>query len=182
MNIEVRALCPERTEDFLSFFDNAAFTDNPDWSGCYCSFFYFCDEEFENRTGADNREFAKQAIKEADMNGYLAYADNKPVGWINADSKKSYKRLPKTQADEKVYSVVCFTIAPGYRRQGIAGMLLSAAIEGAQKKGYTCVEAYPVKDAKTDAHNYHGPLELYKRTGFEIVSETEDAWVIRKSL
>jgi len=33
--IEVRELTPARLDDYLRFFDKDAFTDFPEWSGCY---------------------------------------------------------------------------------------------------------------------------------------------------
>jgi hypothetical protein len=38
-------------DDLLSFFDQAAFADNPDWSDCYCSLYHFCNRgnKDENR-------------------------------------------------------------------------------------------------------------------------------------
>ena len=169
-------------QDFLGFFDNDAFSDNPDWAECYCCFFYFCNDEWRKRTAEMNRSYAKKAIKYGNMNGYLAFADGKTVGWINADRKEAYARLEQTGGDEKILSIVCFTVTPWHRRKGIASKLLLAAIDGAKQDGYDIIEAYPVKAAKTDAHHYHGPLELYTKNGFEVVSEDDDKWVVRKKL
>lgn len=181
MKVDIKRLTPELADDFLKFFDNDAFSDNPDWAECYCCFFYFKDGEFEERTGKDNRSYAQQAIKDGAMNGWLAYTGGEPVGWINADDKKSHVRLEQT-GEQKVLSIVCFTISPKYRRKGIATELLGAAIDGAIKDGFDYIEAYPAKDAKTDAHNYHGPLELYKKMGFEIAEDKQDNWIVRKYL
>lgn len=182
MQIEIKRLNPRLAQDFLGFFDNSAFSDNPDWAECYCCFFYFCDEDWSERNGAMNRSYAEQSIISGDMHGYLAYIDGKPAGWINADDKKAYARLSAPRENEKVLSIVCFTIAPRHRRKGVAAQLLLSAIEGAAKDGYTAVEAYPAKNASTDAHNYHGPLEMYTKNGFEIVEENEESWVVRKIL
>jgi GNAT superfamily N-acetyltransferase len=182
MQVEIKRLAPKLTQDFLGFFDNTAFSDNPDWAECYCCFFYFGDSDWQERSGAMNRTYAEQAIISGGMHGYLAYIDGKPAGWINADNKNAYARLDNQDESEKVLSIVCFTIAPGHRRKGIATALLQAAVEDAAKDGYTVVEAYPAKDAATDAHNYHGPLDLYTKNGWAVVDETENSWVVRKSL
>ena len=182
MQIDVKKLTPELSGDFLRFFDNDAFSDNPDWAECYCCFFYFDDGEWSRRTAEMNRSHAKKAIKHGDMHGYLAYIEDEPVGWINADDKNAYARLEKDGGQEKVLSIVCFTVTPWHRRKGIAAKLLQAALDGAKKDGYDFAEAYPAKGAETDAHHYHGPLELYTKNGFEVISEEEDKWVVRKKL
>jgi len=179
---EIKRLTPKLCGDFLRFFDNDAFSDNPDWAECYCCFFYFRDGEFERRTGEENRSYAEQAIKKGAMNGWLAYSVGEPVGWINVDDKRAYGRLEQTEGAERIMSIVCFTVSPMHRRKGIATALLETAVDGAKQQGFDFIEAYPVKGAETDALNYHGPLELYKRMGFEIVSEDESGWVIRKRL
>lgn len=39
VDIEIRRLGKETKDDFLRFFDKDAFTDNPEWDGCYCQFY-----------------------------------------------------------------------------------------------------------------------------------------------
>ena len=41
MSVIIKSLGPELTDDFLYFFDNLAFSDNPEWAGCYCHFYHF---------------------------------------------------------------------------------------------------------------------------------------------
>jgi hypothetical protein len=52
----VKELTPSLRDDFLFFFDNVAFADNPDWSDCYCYPFQFADRgRVENRRAASNQ-------------------------------------------------------------------------------------------------------------------------------
>lgn len=182
MDISIKPLAPSLAGDFLKFFDGTAFTDNPGWSGCYCCFFYIKSPGWEQRTAEQNREFAEHAIQSGLMSGYLAYMDGEPVGWVNAGMRKSYKRLEDEPLPEgNVCSVVCFVIAPGHRRQGIATHLLNAVIEDAKGK-YDFIEAYPLKGDQNAAHHYHGPLSMYEKAGFEISYETEEYNVVRRIL
>jgi len=41
MDISIKALSADLLKDFLFFFDNMVFIENPDWSGCYCFSFHF---------------------------------------------------------------------------------------------------------------------------------------------
>lgn len=161
MDITIKPLAPSLAGDFLKFFDHTAFADNPGWSGCYCCFFYIKSPAWEKRTAGENREFAKQAIQNGLMSGYLAYIGGQPVGWVNAGARKSYKRLEGEPLREggNVCSVVCFVISPGHRRQGIAASLLQAVIEGAGGK-YDYIEAYPLKGEQTSAMHYHGAINV----------------------
>ncbi len=185
MNIEIKPLAPGLAEDFLRFFDFAAFSDNPDWAGCYCCFYHFGEKEWEARSGEENRAFAKEAIKSGKMRGYLAYLGTEPVGWINANDRGAYKRLEQMEDLEdggRILSVVCFTVAPECRRHGVATKLLAAAVDGAGKDGCDYVEAYPIKNAFTESLCYHGPIEMFKKEDFKTVKETESYRVVRKAL
>ena len=42
-DLVVKELTPSLRDDFLLFFDNVAFADNPDWGDCYCYTYQFSD-------------------------------------------------------------------------------------------------------------------------------------------
>jgi GNAT superfamily N-acetyltransferase len=183
MDIKIIPLTAALADEYLKFFDGPAFSDNPDWAGCYCCFYHICSPEWEQRTGEQNREFAREAIANGSLNGYLAFIGNEPVGWVNAGKRESYARLaaePLPEGDN-ICSVVCFTISPFHRRQGVAAKLLQAVIDGAKGK-YDYIEAYPLKGKQTAAFHYHGPLAMYEAAGFEAVSETKKYYVVRLGL
>jgi ribosomal protein S18 acetylase RimI-like enzyme len=189
MEMEIKPIGPELLDDFLSFFDRVAFTDNPDWASCYCYYYHIdcSDAEWAGRSKEENREGARQLVHSGKLNGYLAFTKESTVGWCNANDRASYDRLIAQREfrpwnDEKVGSIVCFIIAPGYRRKGIARMLLEAACLGFAEKGYEYVEAYPRRKASTDAQHYHGPLPLYEKAGFKIYKEFPDYWVVWKKI
>jgi ribosomal protein S18 acetylase RimI-like enzyme len=189
MPIEVQALEKGRLADYLEFFDRAAFTDNPDWAGCYCLFYHVPADEWEKRSGAQNREAAAGLIRDGGLSGFLAYEGGKPVGWCNANRKDRYvllegsRELWEPQEDgSRTLSVVCFVIAPEYRRRGIARELLSAVCAAAQARGLEWVEAYPRRKARTAAEQYHGPLPLYLAQGFAVHRELPDCWIVRRQL
>jgi ribosomal protein S18 acetylase RimI-like enzyme len=189
MGIEVVALEPGRLADYLRFFDQVAFTDNPDWASCYCLFYHVPEAGWEKRSGAQNREEAAGLIRAGGLSGFLAYEDGRPVGWCNANRKERYVLLAKAgelwdpgEEAGRTLSVVCFVIAPAHRRRGIARQLLTAACAAAGAQGLERVEAYPRKNARTAAQHCHGPLELYRAQGFIAHRELPDYWIVRKSL
>lgn len=186
LDIQIKVLSPELVDDFLFYFDNVAFSDNPDWAACYCHFYHFKGKtkEFSKRTAKDNRESSKKLILSGKMNGLLAYYENKPVGWCNVNSKENYSKIPfKEDSQKKIASIICFIIAPSYRKHGLARKLLRYACSSSRDKGYDLVEVYPRKGKNlSDAHSYRGPASLYLSEGFSIYKEFKDYYVMRKNL
>ena len=181
-DLVVKELTPSLRDDFLLFFDNIAFADNPDWADCYCYPYHFSD-----RGKAENRRTASDQIDESRIQGFLAYRDGKPVGWCNAANRDIYPalhRLMRSSQDdlERVGSIVCFVVAPSYRSKGVASRLLNAACGKFSKEGLQYAEAYPVKKPTTDADNFPGSLSMYTRYGF--TSHRDLGWyvVVRKPL
>ncbi len=44
MNVEIKKLSSDLIRYYLNFVDHKAFTDNRDWSGCYCAWYHWNDE------------------------------------------------------------------------------------------------------------------------------------------
>ena len=186
MNIIVKPLSPEFLQDFLFFFDNMMFEENPHWSVCYCYSFHFTGtREQWNREG--NRSAVIQLINENEMKGYLAFSDGKPVGWCNANDRMNYQRLLKyydliDNPADKVCSIVCFLVSPEFRRRGIAQKMLQQVTSDYQMLDYDYIEAYPGKGALSCEKQYKGPLSMYEKIGFKIHHEHDDYYVVRKRL
>ena len=110
--------------------------------------------------------------------GVLAYdgdeADEgkRPVGWCSIGPRESYaavlaSRVIPQLPGERVWSVVCFFVAPPARRRGLRTELLDAACGYAAQSGAAVIEAYPSPDGK--AYRYMGTRALYRAAGFEEV-------------
>ncbi len=172
MDLTVHALDPSRLPHFMDLFDYRAFSDNPDWAGCYCVFNYFgdSDDSWESRTAAENRATAADMISKGTMNGYLAYDGDQPIGWCNAGAKEAYKRFdglfPSPDNSIRICAVTCFVITPEYRRMGVARALLDYAAIDLAAQGFDIFEAYPSLSAESCAAHYHGYPAMYKAAGF----------------
>ncbi|MDR1298888.1 MAG: GNAT family N-acetyltransferase [Oscillospiraceae bacterium] len=134
-NIVIKPLMPALASDYFDFFDNRAFSDNAEWSCCYCTYFHM-DKESERQVGdevkADGghdalrralRSRAERFIDTGTLHGYLAYVGGIPIGFCNANDKSAYIRhindtIPENSEHAK--AVTCFVIAPEYRGQGVA--------------------------------------------------------------
>lgn len=112
--------------------------------------------------------------------GVLAYRDGEVVGWCSVSPRAAYHRLVRSRViplldDEPVWSVVCFVVRAGHRRQGIAGHLLDGAVEYAKSHGATIVEGYPADTSgdRIDVSSaYVGTRSLFERHGFTKASDT----------
>jgi ribosomal protein S18 acetylase RimI-like enzyme len=186
MDISIKPLSPDLISDYLFFFDNIVFSENPDWSACYCYSYHFTgtSEEWKRE---ENRSSVIRLINEKKMTGYLAYSGNNPVGWCNANNRLNYQRLLKyydliDNPDDKVCSIVCFVISPDFRRQGVARKLLERVCNDYSLGEYDYLEAYPGKGTLSCEKHYKGPLSLYEKFDFQIYKEYDDYYVVRKKL
>jgi uncharacterized protein YndB with AHSA1/START domain/GNAT superfamily N-acetyltransferase len=183
--IVVRELTPELRADYLRFFDEDAFRDNPAWAACYCTEMHHGSDDV--RGAEANRSYAEQLIRARRMRGFLAYADGRVVGWCNAAPRAALVGLARrpslaVEDAERVGAITCFVVAAPYRRHGVARALLQAALAGFAEQGLAFAEAYPLKEPSTDAAAYPGPLSLYLAAGFEPYREAGGSVIVRKAL
>jgi GNAT superfamily N-acetyltransferase len=80
--------------------------------------------------------------------------------------------------------IVCFVIAPAWRRHGVATALLDAALVDLAARGVAIVDAFPFKsgDSVSPADHYHGPASLFASRGFELIGGNDDVAVMRRRL
>ena len=195
MNIEIRKLTPDLVEDYVCFFDTTPHSDNIDEHRCYCV--CWCSDDYEGKDFSSpekRRDCATQYVKGNNIQGYLAYCDDKVVGWCNANTKADCLKcaswrlfmgsIPTEESTRgiRVKSVFCFAIAPEMKRQGIAGRLLERVCQDAAQDGFDFVEAYPNREFINDEEDFMGPVELYRKSGFTVHYETEQKLVMRKQL
>lgn len=191
MTITIKPLTPALAEDFLTFFDDAAFSDHKEWEYCYCLEGHLTAEEdkaLQSQGKAARRERAAAFIQNGALRGYLAYVDGQVVGWVNANDKWNYVPI-QSNPDFMVgcpqpghtLAVYCFTVAPAWRCRGIATALLERVCADARAAGYRYVEGCPPADGN-DPYPYHGPSALYRRLGFQLTATYDWFHIFRKEL
>lgn len=195
--ITVERLSPATRDDYLAFFDHergAAFSDNPEWARCYCQFYRIPRAlDWEAFTGAQNRVAASASIDCGEAEGYLAKAGSEIVGWLHAAPRHKlphcFERLrieatPLDVAPQDAAVIVCFVVAPAWRRRGVATALLDGALADLAARGIAFVDAFPFKagDSVDATDHYHGPASLFASRGFVPIADTDGATVVRKLL
>jgi ribosomal protein S18 acetylase RimI-like enzyme len=198
MELRIERLTPARRDDYLRFFDHErgpAFADNPEWATCYCHFYEVPPAlKWSDFDGPANRAAMTARIATAEMEGYLAYAADEVVGWMNAQPYSKLRHActrmriadpPLPVAPHEAAAIVCFVIAPAHRRRGIARALLAAGLTNLAARGIALVDAFPWNvgpdDTKATDH-YHGTMSMFTDAGFAPIATHENVTVVRKSL
>jgi GNAT superfamily N-acetyltransferase len=120
--------------------------------------------------------------------GLLAYdTAGAPIGWVAVAPREEFGRLqrsPKLKPvdDQPVWSITCFYVDRGSRRQGVGAALLAAAVDHAAAHGAQEVEGYPIDAGQTsaDADLYTGPLALFLAAGFREVARRGGRPIVRR--
>lgn len=160
-----------------------------DPSRCWCQY-YRSEAPYQHESRDRNRAAMRRQITTATVpHGVLAYDDGRPVGWCAVAPRADYPRLRRMQAakatqDEPgLWSVTCFVVRVGHRRQGVAAQLLDAAVDFAGRHGGRVIEGYPVDPSVRPTGSsglYQGPLSMYLRAGFtEVARPTASRSVVR---
>ncbi len=159
--------------------------------GCWCMAYRHSNLGFEERVAYMQRECAS-----APGPGVLAYVDGEPAGWCSVAPRSTYRRLMNSRTipfvdDRDPWSVVCFVVRAGYRRQGLMHHLLDGAVAHVHLEGGEVVEGYPADagEGRIDVTSgYVGTTRLFEAHGFERaivttgVSGGRPRWVMRREL
>lgn len=142
-------------------------------AGCWCMFWRRSRSDFHKNAGDRNKRALKKLIDGGAVPGIIAYAGDAPVGWCAIEPKQAYPSLQRSKAkhvdDRPCWSVTCFFVARPWRKRGVTGALLEAAVEHARKHGADLVEGYPI-ETKGEAvafSSYLGIARVFRRAGFK---------------
>ena len=212
MNLTIRRMSPELAADYFDFFDHRAFSDNSPFYPCYCNAFNMTEEQIEadfaearaNGGGVEDfrnvlRKSAVQMVADGRIQGYLAYDGGTAIGWCNANDKRNYFHYGEFELDhldaamsfrdmiaddgtQRIKSIVCFEIAPGYRGKGIARELLRRVCADAAADGYDKIEVYPVLRETREELDFTGPVHLYEKAGFVRIAQHGKILVMQRDL
>jgi GNAT superfamily N-acetyltransferase len=134
--------------------------------------------DWNRRKGAGNKRAFRKIVESGDPPGVLAYHGGRPVGWCAIGPRAAYPVLEHSRTlkpvDEKaVWSVTCFFVARPWRRKGVSGKLLEAAVRYARTRGARIIEGYPVEPrqgAIPDAFAWTGTAAAFRQAGFTAVA------------
>lgn len=191
--IVVRAVTIERFDDIEPVINRA----------CWCQYWRETANDYvrsADRIAQETWDRRKEALRAQcaaePVPGVVAYRGDLPVGWCGFGPRSSMARLVRSRTipttdDLPVWSIVCFSVRPGYRRRGVATALLRGVIDYARGHGARGLEAYPTDPAgaRRDAtFSYTGFTTMFEAAGFRRVVETTShadrlpRWLMRLDL
>lgn len=181
MSVEIAPASADRFEDLATLLGPS----RPDGPACWCLAWRLPSGPFGRMSGVDRREMMRGLCGRPVAPGLLAYVDGTIAGWCNCGPRTQMGRLERSQTipavahddveDDAVWSVVCFVVRTGYRRQGLARTLLKGAVDFAHSNGAAVVEGYPFDAGDrriSGTFAYMGSLRLFESVGFAKVAHT----------
>jgi GNAT superfamily N-acetyltransferase len=176
MAIEVVPASAERFGDLAAIVGPS----QPGGQACWCLAYRIRSAEREALGPAGQADLVRSLCARDGAPGVLAYDEGTVVGWAGVAPRSELhgfrrgSRIPWLD-DLPVWSVWCFRVRGGHRRQGVAGALLAGAVEFARAHGAPAVEGYPVDNlgARVDGTlAFVGTRSMFERVGFAKVSDT----------
>jgi ribosomal protein S18 acetylase RimI-like enzyme len=184
IELSTKELSEKTWPDFVKLFSQGN-----GWDHCFCVHFLRpCplpqDQWLPTRKlrAARNRREQKKLIDKGCSHGILVYTNGEPVGWCQYGPREELTRIdhmrtyrvpaPKIKT-EKFWRITCFVVDRKYRRRGIAGAALAAALESIERQGGKFVEAYPVANWEGKSFgnmSTHGTVSMFKKAGFKRVA------------
>ena len=143
-------------------------------------------ERWDDLQGAPAKRRMKALVAAGKAQGAIAFAGKEPVGWIAYGLRQDFPRLDRARTlacedADRVWSLPCFFIKPGWRDQGVAGALLAHALKSLRRQGAKIAEGYPVNlkpgQRLPNAFAWTGTRSLFRDAGFELAGSAKTSKV-----
>lgn len=173
--VKIKPATTDRWSDVREVLDGAG------EQGCWCQAWRGKDAVAREKDESRTQTLRRQMKGGPPPPGYVAYLDGVAVGWVGVAIRTDTPRLVNSRTipaiDElPVWSIGCFRIRPGYRRQGAAKALLDGVVAAARKAGAPGVEAYPIdpdgRRVEVGA-GFAGIASMFDAAGFRRVLVTD---------
>ena len=170
MNLEIHPVTADRWDDLETLFGS-----NGAYSTCWCTWWILSSKVYGETPPKDRRALLENLVVDDQEPGLLAYRDGVPAGWCAVGPRPRYSRLMSTRSqvyrpDDEApdnWVINCFYLPRAQRGQGIATMLLEAAVGYAFGRGAASIDAYPLVEVGQGANSlYVGTVSMFERAGF----------------
>lgn len=192
MSVEIHPATGERFPDL----EQILAPRRRDAPACWCLTYRLTSSEFNSLRGEERPNRLRALCEQENAPGVIAYVDGVPAGWCAFGPRSEMGRLRRSRTilpvdDQPVWSIVCFVVKAGFRRQGLTHNLLHAAIAYARSRGVPTLEAYPIEKDGTrvsGAFAFVGTTSLFEAAGFQKVRGTTarsgglPRWIVRLNL
>src|SRR5262245_4280929 len=132
--LTIRPLTPERWSAVEDLFGDLGAC-----GGCWC-IYWRIGSAYRRRPRARNKAAFREIVRSGPPPGLLAFEGDLAVGWCQLTPRDALPwldrawRLARVDA-MPVWSISCFYVRKGYRRKGVTGALIAAAVAVARRAG-----------------------------------------------
>lgn len=180
-----RELTPARWGDFERFFGRYGGVQ----AGCWCMFYHRdgpngpLDDPARHES---NRRDHRELLSRGRAHGILVYRNREPIGWCQFGRReelpriehgRKYRALAPRLGEAAAWRITCFFVDRPYRRSGVAGFALHAALQAIERRGGGIVEAYPTTRRGAVA-TWFGTRAMFEREGFRVVRPFGESHVL----
>lgn len=182
--IEVVPLTPERIPDFFAIH---APEHGLDWCRCVAWWTRTWDG-WGDRTQAQNLQLREELFARGELDGFLAYASGRPMGWCQVGPQDRLSKLGATfglDPDPDAFAITCFAVPPNRRHQGVAHALVAGVLDDLHSRSIARVRGFSRKPPDTaarldDGEVWTGPGAVFEQAGFrpERTTERSIVWLL----
>jgi GNAT superfamily N-acetyltransferase len=120
--------------------------------GCWCRYWMTGKAAYDRvraNGGTEAKRLFMAELRKKRAPGVIVLDGGEAIGWARVGPKADYVRLESSRKLKRAgraaaWSIVCFFVRPGRRKQGVGAALLDAACAHAFVQGASEIEAYPV--------------------------------------
>lgn len=169
MKLTVRPLTPDLWPALENLFGR-----NGACNGCWCMYWRF-GAAYRKRPREENEAAFREVVERGPPPGLLAFAGEVAVGWCQLTPRDALPWLDRSSRlkrvdDLPVWSLSCFYVRKGHRRQGVTTALIEVALAAAKRAGAPALEAYPLDADLSPSASGTGYASTFARAGFETVA------------
>jgi GNAT superfamily N-acetyltransferase len=154
-------------------------------NGCWCMYWRI-GGAYRGRRG-ENKAMLRKIVKRGPPPGLVAFDGDVAVGWCQLTPRDALPWLDHLRwfhrvDDVPVWSISCFFVRRGYRRQRVMTQLIAAAVKTAKRAKAPALEAYPIDTSapKSSSNIFVGTASTFARAGFREVARRAAARAIMR--
>ncbi len=130
---------------------------------------------YRRRPGSRNKADFREVVRQGPPPGLVAFDGELAVGWCQLTPRDALPFLDrewrlKRVDDVPVWSISCFYVRIGHRRQGVAAALIREALRVAKQAKAPALEAYPFDASVSPSSTSTGYASTFTRAGFKVVA------------
>lgn len=117
--------------------------------------------------------------------GLLALRGDRAVGWVQVTPRAAVPAIEvpwrlRPVDGLPVWSITCFCVRKGHRREGVMSTLIEAAVEFARSAGAPALEAYPLDGDVSPSTTSTGYASAFAGAGFvEVARRSPERPIMR---